>query len=228
MTTAKDILGELREHGIIRRIPSTSPRFVLAQIEIGLFENLPFRANLFLEIPVMPREQLRADDWWALPLNASAGLLPMSVVPDMRAWSVWDGGPDDHRLVRSHHIFPDESMCVCMPGEWQLERDPLVEYVDFCTIWIAKALHEREFGFYPGPQHYPARRRVERDRPNEYCGCGREKRYEVCCRRKDQALTVPQRLLDEMEGRLGYLRQLDAHQRSRGIAPEIAREISRN
>jgi hypothetical protein len=223
--TERDILREMRGYGNVRLIPTGSLRFVALRLNIGLFAALPYRAQLFLEVPIMSRRELRARDGWLLPRHALSGAAAHAVVPDVRAWSAWVGGDGDGALVRSHHGFPDESMCVCLPTEWRIDRDPLIEYVDFCVMWIAKALHERELGYYPGGQHYPARRRVQRDRVDEYCGCGGERRYKFCCRSRDLELTVEQRLNEEMQGRAAYLGQLDMQERSRGIPEWVTREL---
>jgi hypothetical protein len=116
-------------------------------------------------------------------------------------------------------------MCVCLPFQWQIDKDSLLDYVGFCVLWIAKTLHERELGFYPGRQHYPARKRVERNRPDEYCGCGSALRYRDCHRDADLRRSVEHRLWEEVQGRAAYLAQLDTQDRSRTIPDPIRKQL---
>lgn len=217
----KRILDGLRDYGSVELLVADSARFLIARLETRLFRTLPYRARLYLEVPTVERRELRERDSWVL---VNRFVSAPAFVPDIRAWSVWVGGPRDGKIIQSHHAYPDQSMCVCMPTEWELGRDPLVEYADFCTMWIAKALHEMEFGSYPGRQHYPPRRRVERDRSNEYCGCGSQVSYHACHRPSDFALTPIQRLTDDLQGRHAYLTQLQMQER----APSIPRSVSQD
>lgn len=68
------------------------------------------------------------------------------------------------RRIVSHHQNPDGAACANMPGQWIRGVYPLHDYVAFYVLWVAKALHEHCFGFYPGPQHCLAAVRVQRDR----------------------------------------------------------------
>jgi hypothetical protein len=158
----------------LTRVVASTEAVVHLNLPLGVVPELPIGARLTLEVPLMPRERLRQT--WAF-----------SGVPDVRAWAVWEGGPSHGQLVVSHHQNPDQAICASMPGEWMLREHALHDYVAFCVLWVAKALHERLFGFYPGPQHYPAAMRVQRDRPDEFCGCGKQRRYRHCCRDRDRA-----------------------------------------
>jgi hypothetical protein len=107
-----------------------------------------------------------------------------------------------------------------MPDEWRLGRDPLIRYVDFCIVWIGKALHERELKRYPGTQHYGETVRVERDRPDEFCGCGSERLYGDCHREADRALGVLQRYQQHYAAERGYLAEIEVMGRS-SMPPEF-------
>ena len=79
-----------------------------------------------------------------------------------------------------------------MPHQWIRGVHPLVDYVSMCVTWFARVLHERELGVYPGPQHYPEWTRVERDRRDEFCGCGGSRTYSECHRQSDFSLSPAQ------------------------------------
>jgi hypothetical protein len=175
--TVADILEELRDYGSRPAVVRVSSRFAYIRLAVGLFRDLSFGADLLLEIPVVPRRELRR----GLPALTSA-------VPDVRAWATWKRGGPRELVIRSHHQYPDLAICACMPAQWILGRHPLIRYVDFCVVWIAKALHDRELHFYPGLQHYGEKIRLERDRVSEYCGCGRARRYGECHRPSDIAM----------------------------------------
>lgn len=160
-------------HPLTRVVASTEAVAYL-NIPIGVIPQLPIGARLTLEVPLTKHERLRQTG-------------PLSGVPDVRAWAVWEGGPSHGRLIVSHHQNPDQAICASMPGEWMLREHALHDYVAFCVLWVAKALHERLLSFYAGPQHYSAAVRVQRDRSHEFCGCGKHRRYVDCCRSQDRA-----------------------------------------
>jgi hypothetical protein len=201
----QNCLVELSEYHPQVSVSYSSSRFLGLSLPVGLFANLPFRARLEMEIPLFDRRQLtRPFRPWTFPLMRMG-----PVVPDVRAWAFWTGG--DHagsRLIRSHHQYPDLGICACMPEEWVLGVHSLRDYVAFCILWIAKSLHEREFGFYPGLQHYGPLARVRRNRPQEYCGCGKPQRYGVCCRDPDIAMSQYARWFDAWLARTVYLTDL--------------------
>jgi hypothetical protein len=146
------------------------------------------------------------------------------IVPDVRAWSRWIGGADHGSLIITHHQYPDQSMCVCMPQQWHLGR-PLIAYADMCVMWIGKALYERELGSYPGLQHYGEWVRTERDRADEYCGCGAAKLYRNCHHSADFALTSFERRRRHGAALQGYSRELRDQGRTEQ-APEFFTQTS--
>jgi hypothetical protein len=202
--TVTDVLEELRDYGAKISVVRSSSRFAHIWLPVGLFSGLPFRAELLLEVPLVTRQELR---------RGVSGV--QASVPDVRAWARWRVGGKLGELIKSHHEYPDQSMCVCMPHQWRLGHSPLIHYVDFCVVWIGKALHEREVGFYPGPQHYPERVRVQRDRAGEYCGCGSSHRYRECHRAADHALTLVQRVQHHHAATQAYLAELEMQGRSK-------------
>lgn len=111
-------------------------------------------------------------------------------------------------------------MCVCRSHEWMLGRDPLLQYVDYCVVWIGKALYAREFKFYPGTQHSSAKVRAERDQLDEYCGCGSVRAYRDCCRLADSALGLVERHRLHYAAEQSYLVELEAMERS-GTPPKF-------
>jgi hypothetical protein len=199
-----DVLEELGDNGIRAAVAHSSSYFVCIQFRVGLFRTLPFRAELLLEVPLVERSELR---------RGLSRLHP--VVPDVRAWAKWSTGKFAGKLIRTHHEYPDQSMCVCMPNQWALGRQPLVWYIDFCVVWIGKALYEQEFESYPGLQHYPELVRVKRDRQQEYCGCGSTQQYARCCRDSDRALSLGERIRRHRYAENAYLAELESMGRSR-------------
>lgn len=185
------------------RAVSSSSRSVYLGLTAGLFRDLPFRARLVAELPrpefaAMCRPLVRVADPAAPTSPGSIRwrspsfqlVRPVPLVPSVRVWAMWEGGPAHGTLIVSHHRQPDYSICACMPHQWIRGVHPLVDYVGMCVSWVAKVAHEREIGFYPGPQHYPEWTRIERDRPREYCGCGSHRRYGDCHRSTDRALSL--------------------------------------
>jgi hypothetical protein len=187
---------------------SSSTAFISAPV--GLFSTLPYRAILVIEVPA---------EWpsWLMGY-------PISDVPAVRAWAFWSDGI----VVRSHHQYPDESICACQPGQWRLGRDGIEDYVGFCVCWIAKALHLQVLGWWPGPQHYPAAVRVARNRPDEFCGCGSDKRYADCHATRDLQQSPYSRWLEVVEAQRGYRLELQrrglSEQPLRGLQSEEPRK----
>lgn len=190
-------LEELYAHYPNTREAYSSSRFQVFAVPVGLFRDLPFRARLALEVPLFDRAALA-------PLIGQSRL-----VPDVRAWAIWAG--NDIRadtLARSHHQYPDLALCTHLWHEWILGVHPLHEYVAFCVLWLAKALHEHELGFYPGRQHSLAHVRFTRMRPDEFCGCASTKRYRDCHMVADGNMTAFQRWQELQDGRQCYLNEL--------------------
>jgi hypothetical protein len=166
---------------------------------VGLFRGLRSRGLLVLEVPGV--EKL-----WK-PMFAPADRL----VPDVRAWAFWGDGT----LVRSHHTNPDLSICACLPWEWVLGHNPLIDFVSFCTCWFGKALFETRLGYWPGPQHFGPRARRLRGKLDEFCGCGGQLRYHQCCHEKDSALSLYELCKDSWEAEGLYLTELARQGRPR-------------
>lgn len=174
LTTLNLDLSALVAFHPLTRVVASTETVVYLNIPIGVFSELPISARLTLEVPVAPRAQLSRS-------------MDLSGVPDVRAWAVWEGGRMHGQRIDSHHQNPDRAICANMPGQWILGVHPLHDYIAFCVLWVAKALHEQFLGFYPGPQHYPAAVRVRRDHRDEFCGCGEPRPYRSCCRELDRA-----------------------------------------
>ena len=175
---------------------SSNPALLL--VPLGLFKNLPYRADLLLEIPA---------SWptWLVGKQHQH-------VPFIRAWAFWSVGI----AIRAHHEYPDRSICAYSAGDpllgvspdWALGSDSIEDYVGFCACWTAKALHMQLLGRWPGLQHYPAAARVMRAKPDEYCGCGRPNRYRECCMEADLALSAAERVQQRAQAERDYLREL--------------------
>lgn len=170
----------------------SSSRFVVQRIPVRLFASLPHRATLVLEIPLCASRQ-------AWPAASR-----VKFVPDVRAWAFWGG----QRLIRSHHQLPDGSMCAYMPIQGLLGVTPLYQIAGMCICWIGKCLYNQAFDRWPGPQHYGALQMRLRDRPDEFCGCGKKQRYGACCRATVQAAPVRDLLMGALADRMTYGRLL--------------------
>ena len=130
------------------------------------------------------------------------------MVPPVRAWARWDHGPMSGALLVSHHRQPDFSICACMPHQWLHGEHRLIDYVAMTVCWAAKAFHETLLGWYPGRQHHPEWSRLERGRPNEYCGCGSSERYRDCHMASDRKLTEEDLARAERDTRHLYFQEL--------------------
>lgn len=183
-------LEELFAYHPDARWVSSSSSSALLLVPLGLFRTIPDRANLLLEIPTHEPAWLREK--------------PEGHAPFIRAWAEWSFGLP----VRAHHEYPDESMCVCREDDWVLGRHVIEDYVGYCVCWVAKALHERLLGWWPGLQHCPAAVRVERGRLYEFCGCGKPALYHACCRSRDLARTWSSRTAERAEADRKYLKEI--------------------
>lgn len=218
-------LEELDDYYPGCRVVTSSSRFVVYGMSVGLFRTLPFRARLYLEVPRVPFDsRTRAFVPWRYPRPAhDAGdfiearpTVDVPLVPVVRAWAFWEGGVGHGTQIFSHHVYPDGSICACMSHQWIRGIDRTLDYAGMCVSWIGKVLHEREFGFYPGPQHLPAWARVARDRPHEFCGCSSRRRYSECCRPADRRLTKEFLTTSRENTRREYFKQLEWQSRPRG------------
>jgi hypothetical protein len=186
---------ELRDYGAPAAVVRRASRFIDVELPVGLFADLPYRAQLYLEVPRVTRSVLR---------RGLSILRP--VVPDVRAWARWVAGRRSGQIIHSHHQYPDMAICACMPDQWMWGVHPLLRYIDFCIVWIGKALHEE---LHPGTQHFSEKIRVERDRVDEYCGCGKAVRYADCHRAADLELGVVERCRRFHGAQQGYLAELE-------------------
>ncbi len=199
-------LSALTSFHPLTRVVASTESVVYLNLPLGVLPELPFGARLTLEVPRTGRTGL----------NQS---MKLTGVPDVRAWAVWEDGPMHGLRIESHHQNPDRAICANMPEQWMLGVHALHEYVAFCTMWVAKVVHEQLLGFYPGPQHYAAAERVRRDRPDEFCGCGKPRRYRHCCREKDRAMSHYARWHDAQLARRQYLHELKKQGRA-PVTPE--------
>lgn len=149
----------------------------------------------------------------------------VQLVPAIRAWARWETGPMAGTPIISHHRQPDLSICACIPYQWVRGRDAIVDYAGMTVCWLGKVLHEQTLGWYPGLQHYPEWMRRERDRPNEFCGCGAPERYGSCHRDSDQALSGEWLRDAERSSRIIYFDEL-ARERRPMQPPDAAWEAS--
>jgi hypothetical protein len=163
-----------------------------------------------------------AVSWLRNPENGMpVRFVPM--VPAIRAWAVWLGGAVHGAMVISHHRQPDFSICACMPHQWIRGIHAFVDYVGLCVSWLGKALHERELGRYPGPQHYPEYMRVNRDRPDEFCGCGAARLYAECHRNGDRTISPTTLRAMEAQSRWAYYADLARQGRAGALPPTVWR-----
>lgn len=197
------------------RMLSSSSSYAVIEVPVGLFRTLPYRARLTLEIPLSERARLTRPLLPALPSTFEQPQGMPNTSPDVRAWAIWVGNGRCGQPITSDHQMPDGCICACMPGQWVRGVHPLADYIGYCISWIGKVLHERELGFWPGPQHLVPAARMRRDRPDEFCGCTRLKRYRDCCMADDHAMSSFARWADRYAGRQRYLEEL----RWQGRAP---------
>lgn len=233
-TATMDDLEELEYWYPKLRVVFSSSRCIYVRTPLGLFAELPFRADLILEIPRpeaaawnkplgrgardfqsvcegMMRHSTETIEHWQLTLSA-CDLRPSvgseRLVPWIRAWAHWRGGPCHGMQIISHHRMPDLSICACRAHQWIRGVHSIIDYIGMCASWVGKVIHEQQLGVYPGPQHYPEWSRVERNRPDEYCGCGQLRRYRDCHLVEDRSTPEQALKLKERISRALYFREL--------------------
>lgn len=108
----------------------------------------------------------------------------------VRSWAFWADPLSQPGWIGPRHTnFPDGSICAYEPsdGTWGF-GEPLVDLLDLYSVWAVRHLHDLTFGRWPGPQavYHPYERLLEIS-PEEYCGCGRDRRYADCCQALDLA-----------------------------------------
>lgn len=160
------------------------------------FLSLPYHGVLTLELPTH----------WPFWLQSfSIDHADIGAAPHLRSWAQWSYGIP----VRSHHEYPDGSMCIHSPGEWVLGEGRLIHYAAMAVLWIGKSLHLQLLERWPGQQHYEsAHIRLRRDAQNEYCGCGSSLIYKLCCRDADLATSVSDRMWWLYQADRRYLREI--------------------
>jgi hypothetical protein len=190
-------LEELKRYHPQATVIFNSSSFVIQRIPIRLFSSLPYTASLVLEIPRVP--------FFPSPMRP----LRAQSVPDVRAWAFWG----DQRAIASHHQLPDGSMCAYFPDQGRLGVTRLYEIVGMCICWVAKCLCNQVFDRWPGPQHYGQLAMRLRDRPDEFCGCGRQQRYGQCHRAEVEATPFRDLLMASLGGNMMYARELRSQNR---------------
>jgi len=198
-------LAELERYHPDARIISSSPSFVVTSLPVRLFRSLPFQAQLILEVPIGRRRIRPPLPGFSFENNGEFGnRVRVQAVPDVRAWAFWT----NESPIRSHHQFPDGSICAYMPNQGLLGFRHLYEIVGMCITWIGKCVFDTVYDRWPGPQHYGPLAMRRRDRSDEYCGCGRSKRYADCCREWVRSAPIRDLLLAEAFGHMTYAREL--------------------
>jgi len=116
-----------------------------------------------------------------------------------RAWAFWKLGDFPKFIGPRHTNFPNASICAFGPDDWKRSHG-LVALVDFYSTWVVRQLYYHRFRRWPGKQHGASAlyRRTE-FAPEEWCGCGSEKRYWECHEREDKALSDEEAVLDHRQ-----------------------------
>jgi len=190
-----DVL-ELYKYCPCTKVLASSEATVHISVEVGLFKGLHLSGRLIVEIPTYNRCQLSSK-------------FPLAGVPDLRTWALLDMDESASFIIRNHHMNPDDALCVCMPHEWLLGVHSIKDYLAFCVMWLSKAIYYAIEGSYPGRQHYSALVRRHRDRIDEYCGCGSDRRYIDCCRELDMSRSLFDLWSEFNTGKEGYFRELE-------------------
>lgn len=170
------------------------------RLPVHPFRTMPYKGVLTLELPTR----------WPFWLFSPAIDEPdVGAVPHVRSWAEWE-----YEIpIRSHHQYPDRSMCTHMPGEWDLRTGQLVHLAAMAVLWIGKSLHTQLLERWPGQQHYEsAHLRLRRDAVDEYCGCGSDQHYGACCRAADLSTSQSERMWWLYEADRRYLREIRRRQ----------------
>lgn len=116
--------------------------------------------------------------------------LPFIRTESVRSWGFWDAPPLNAPvwIGPRHTNFPDGSICAFeqSDGTWFL-GDPIVNLLDFYSLWCLRQLHLQELGRWPGRQvAVHAFERLSELREDEFCGCAESgKLYGECCHQRD-------------------------------------------
>jgi hypothetical protein len=102
-----------------------------------------------------------------------------------RSWGFSVGPVFEPTWIGPRHTnYFDGSICAYEPtdGTWSLGM-PLVDLFAYYTLWAARHLHLRQFGYWPGQQRvHRASERLAELKQNELCGCSDGTRpYRECC-----------------------------------------------
>ena len=185
-------LGELFDHFPGGSWVGSSPSHAYAAVPVKPFQTLRYRATLIFEVP------RRVPPWLGRAKGTNDG------APHVRTWAWWDDGI----AVRSFHEYPDRAMCTHRRGDWVMGRDSLLTLAAISTLWIAKALHLQHEGWWPGTHHYLAHVALSRNRPEEYCRCGKPVLYARCCRADDVRRSRRETAQELFEAEAAYRREI--------------------
>lgn len=143
---------------------------------------------------------------------------PFSFAIQPRGWAFWKLGSFPKWIGPRHTNFPDASICAFGPGDWE-RKDGLVSLVDFYSTWLIRQLYFQEFGRWPGRQHgLTALYRRTEFSSDEWCGCGRAKRYGECCFEADA-------LVSEEDARTEHKRIMGADYTERRPPPSLIKFV---
>jgi hypothetical protein len=131
-----------------------------------------------------------------LPVTVTmATLIPVLPDQSIQAWAWW---PHGIWIGPRHTNFADGSICAFEQTDRTWERGGnLTTLLDLQAVWIARHIYLRVYDRWPGQQrlHTPYERLTEH-RPGEFCGCGSDRRYELCCNKQDLEIGIVRARVD--------------------------------
>jgi len=146
-----------------------APPLVWILTKIHPIAGLPDQALILTVLPISPGAAMEAGHPFA-------------------SWAWWELGV----WVGPRHTNPGNgSICSFEPshGTWR-RGDPILTLLDIHAVWIARQLHLRLLGRWPGDQViHTAYERLRDQRPGEMCGCGSMRLYAECHEPFDRART---------------------------------------
>lgn len=126
-----------------------------------------------------------------LPLDPDGGVDKAN--RPFSSWAWWDMGI---WIGPRHTNFGDGSICSFEPSHrtW-CPGDSILTLLDLHAVWVARQLHLRHFGRWPGRQVlHTAHERLLDQRPGELCGCGTLRPYAECHQPEDRGRAMYERL----------------------------------
>lgn len=102
-----------------------------------------------------------------------------------RAWAFWT---DQSWIGPRHTNPPDGSICAFhLEDRTWVPGDSLATLFDLYSLWVAKQLHLKLIGWWPGEQVATGTiERIVEFQPDEWCGCALPKgKYRKCCLSSD-------------------------------------------